>query len=1178
MRARIIPVTMILVFVLQVAVTLCAQTFRGTILGTVADPTGAVIAGAKVTVKNTGTGLERSTETRADGSYSLPELPIGTYTVTVTQRGFQTFIATGVTVDVATERRVDAALKPGEVSTKVEVSADQLPIVETTTDTLGGVLTQNDVKDLPINGRDYTKLIFLNPGVAGSPDQITDSPGSFGEFSMNGARGRSNNYLLDGTDMNDGYRNDPAINQGGVFATPSAILPIDAVSDMRVLSNFEPEYGRNAGAVVNIVTKSGTNSVHGDFFEYFRNNALDARNYFDQSQFPKAPFHNSQFGGSLGGPIVKDKTFFFLDYEGQRENVGVVSLDCVPTPAQISAAEATIAAGGGKVSPVGAGLVNFYPHNAQNYISGISSIDAGCFDAHNQFAADYVAIAPSLNNLSSVIAKIDHSFNAKNNVSGRYFFGDSTQQFPLALNATGGQLPGFDTVTPTRVQLVSISLVSVLTPTRVNELRYGWNRFAEGFFPQDKSFNPGSIGLCNVPLTFGTCDSAGLPIIILSPNATGAAGFFSQLGATSGDPRQRVDTNNQVLDSISWKISKHDIKFGGEFHRTSIEQSFDKYSRGRIRFSTLENLLQMIPQTSPFGLFDYTGNTRRHTYQNGLGFYYQDAYHVAPHLVFNYGLRWDYYSVVAERNHLFSDFIPSTGNLEQVGPDGLSSLYNPDKKDFSPRASIVWDVMGKGNTVVRAGYGLFFDAFSQDMMLGHLPYPTFYAPGPAYNNIGPNRIQMANVNPAAIDANGVYIPNTHLYGTPNCSVECDIFSFDRNIKTPYMENYNINIQHQFSSKVALQVGYVGSQGHRLFRFLDINQPSQRTIWQADCPGQTPVPANGIGPCPLGGGAIADFTVPRTFGSPAGAVYIFQENSSGQSNYHSLQSSFRLTNYKGFTSVVNYVWSKSLDNSSDGEDFVVNAAQPQNSTAPQLEKGPSNFNIPHRFVWIASYAFAKHGGPMAKLKDGWGIDSSATLQSGQPFTLNYNFEDDYSGGGDGFDRPDVVGPIAYNKRNPFNYLQLSSFAMPCSVNVLAPNNPSAPALSGFAADCIPGTRHYGNLGRNSLTGPTFKQWDVAIYKDTPLSERLTMQLRADVFNILNHPNFSNPVLPAFIADPAANPVAPPGCVCGFVPNANGTREVGNGPYQITATGDVGIGNPFLGGGSPRGIQLAAKFTF
>ncbi len=685
----------VLVFVLLAAVSLSAQTFRGTILGTVTDPQGAMVVGAKVTVKNVATGLERTTDTSADGSYAVPELPIGTYTVTVTQTGFQTFVTTNVNVDVATERRIDAAMKTGQVSAKVEVSAEQLPLIETTSNTLGGVLTQNDVKDLPINGRDYTKLIFLNPGVAGSPDQITDSPGSFGEFSMNGARGRSNNYLLDGTDMNDGYRNDPAINQGGVFATPSAILPIDAVSDMRVLSNYEPEYGRNAGAVVNIVTKSGTNAVHGDFFDYFRNNALDARNYFDPTSAPKAPFHNNQFGGSVGGPIVKDKTFFFLDYEGQRETVGVVSLDCVPTLDQIATATNTITTNGGVVSPIGAALVNFYPHNPKNYIAGVTSNDSGCFNGNN-FAPDYISNAPSLNNLSSVIAKIDHTFNAKNNISGRYFFGDSTQQFPLALNATGGGLPGYDTVTPTRVQLVSISLVTVLSPTKVNEFRYGWNRFAEGFFPQDRNFNPNSIGFCNVPASFGTCDSQGLPIVILSPNATGGAGFFSQLGATSGDPRQRVDTNNQLIESLSWKINKHDVKFGGEFHRTSVEQRFDKYSRGRLRFSSfpsalgslgaLESMLQMIPQsTSSFGVFDYTGDTLRHTYQNGFGFYFQDAYHVTPRVVFNYGLRWDYYSVVAERNHLFSDFnsAPVTCS-KSAGPAVLTASTIPTKRTFRP--------------------------------------------------------------------------------------------------------------------------------------------------------------------------------------------------------------------------------------------------------------------------------------------------------------------------------------------------------------------------------------------------------------------------------------------------------------------------------------------------------------
>src|SRR5690349_8080424 len=308
-----------------------AQTFRGTILGSVTDSSGSAVAGATVTIKNVNTGLARTTQTSADGSYTVPELPIGTYTVTVSQSGFQTSTTTDVLVDVAGDRRVDVVLKPGQVSVTVEVSGLELPQVETASNELGGVLTSQTVQDIPINGRDYTKLIYLNPGVAGSPDQISDSPGSFGEFSMNGARGRSNNYLLDGTDMNDGYRNDPAINEAGVFGDPATILPIDAVGELRVLSNYEAEYGRNSGAVINIVTKSGTNDWHGSALEFWRSGQLGARNYFNFAPDPKNSFLNNQFGGSIGGPIVKDKTFFFVDYEGLREKGAEASTACVPT-------------------------------------------------------------------------------------------------------------------------------------------------------------------------------------------------------------------------------------------------------------------------------------------------------------------------------------------------------------------------------------------------------------------------------------------------------------------------------------------------------------------------------------------------------------------------------------------------------------------------------------------------------------------------------------------------------------------------------------------------------------------------------------------------------------------------------------------------------------------------------
>jgi len=1134
---------LLVVFVLLSTAMLVGQTFRGTILGSVTDPSGAFVAGATVKVRNEATGLERTATTSANGSYSMSELPIGKYSVTVTQTGFETFVATGVAVDVASERRVDAALKTGSVSTRVEVSAEDLPMVETTTNDLGGVITAQTVEDMPVNGRDYTKLIYLNPGVAGSPDMITDSPGSFGEFSMNGARGRSNNYMLDGTDMNDGYRNEPAINQPGVFGTPSTILPLDAVAEANVLSNFEPEYGRNSGAVVNIVTKSGGNKIHGTAGGYFRNDGLDARNYFDPVGTPKAPFHNSQYGASLGGPIIKDRTFFYVDYEGQKEPVGVVTIATVPTG---TAADGSLQPSDAS-NPVIAALLARQPWPAPN----LANPNNGAVGVGGTASV----ISPSYNDLTSFIAKIDQNFNANNILTGRYFFGDSIQSFPLALTATGGQLPGFNTFTPTRVQLVSISYTRTIGSAKINEFRVGWNRFAEGFFPDDQNFRPSSIGLCDATTLTGPTgctgglNDQGVPNISVS----GVAG----IGATSGDPRHRIDSNDQILDNFSWKLNKHSVKFGVDFHRTSINQVLDRYARGSLDFSSLADFLAGNIESG----FQYFGDTTRHTYENNFGFYGQDNFRLTPQLSLNYGLRWDYFGVVQEKNNLLSNFtLPASVTepfaLTQVGQPGLSSLYNPDKKDFAPRVSLAWDVLGKGKTVVRTGFGVFYDALSQDMVLGHFPYVGSDIPGPAYNNIGSAPLLSTVAVGGQINPGGVVTP---LYvPTTTCNFECDTFGFNRNIKTPYMENYNLNIQQQITSKAVIQAGYVGSQGHRLWRFFDLSQPSNAQVWASDCAGQ---PVTYPSPCP--GGSINP--VPRNYipGNPYGTTYLLQENSTGQSNYNALQLSLRINGWHGVTSIVNYVWSRSMDNSSDGEDFEPNAAQPNDSNNPKLEYGPSNFNIPQRLSWNFSYELPKMGGSWQRAKNGWGINSVLTLQDGQPFQLNYTFGSDYSGGGDLFDRPDVVGPLQYDAKNPLNYLQLSSFAIPCTITAAAQAAPS-----GTDADCVPGTRHYGNEGRDSLHGPSFKEFNFAIFKNTAITERFNMQFRADLFNLPNHPNFCNPFLPAFSASAAA---------AGFAVNSAG-REVGGGPYPIVATGDVGIGNPFLGGGGPRGIQLAVKFTF
>ncbi|HQR40422.1 MAG TPA: carboxypeptidase-like regulatory domain-containing protein, partial [Blastocatellia bacterium] len=335
-----------------------AQTFRGMILGTVRDSSGAVLGGATVTAKSQTTGVSRTTTSDADGNFTIPELPIGTYQLTVQRDGFQTGVVKDLEVAVSAERRVDVSLQAGAVSETVDVTAE-VPLVETTTNVLGGTISSVQIQNLPVNGRDFTKLLVLVPGSTGDPSGATDSPGSFGLFSSNGNRGRSNNYLLDGTDMNDGYRNLPAINEAGVFGTPATILPVDAIAEAAVLSNFESEFGRNAGAVVNLVTKSGGNEIHGSVFEYLRNNALDARNFFNQKPNQQTTFQNNQFGFAVGGPFVKNKAFWFVAYEGQRENVGLNSTARVPDPLEIAAL-------GGPTNPVIANLLATNPWPAPN--------------------------------------------------------------------------------------------------------------------------------------------------------------------------------------------------------------------------------------------------------------------------------------------------------------------------------------------------------------------------------------------------------------------------------------------------------------------------------------------------------------------------------------------------------------------------------------------------------------------------------------------------------------------------------------------------------------------------------------------------------------------------------------------------------------------------------------------
>ncbi len=1105
------------------------QTFRGGIEGNITDSSGAAVTKATVTATNAATGLTRTVTTDDAGNYYITELPLGGYDVSAKREGFQTTTAKNVQVDVAARVHVDLQLKPGEVKETVLVS-EEAPLVETTVNNMGGTIGGREANELPINGGDFTKLLIMVPGATGDNSGGADSPGSFGLFSSNGSRGRANNYLLDGTDMNDGYRNLPAINQGGVFGTPSTILPLDALAEIPVISNGEAEYGRNSGAIVNMVTKSGTNNLHGTIYEFFRNNALDARNFFNKAPDPANVFHNNQFGGSLGGPIVKDRTFFFVAYEGQRESGGLPFTNHVPSQGDIATTSCgQTPAAPGTVNPIADAIVcQLQPWGP------VASLPAIGPNGLGTGGADVLQTVHFRNRVDSVIGKIDQHLGKDDLLTGRYFFGDSYQSFPLALLG-GGTVPGYNTNTPTRVQILSLSYTRVLGPKTLLEFRGGWNRFNEDFFPQDSTFNPLSIGLNNGTSPAGISPTDfGLPLISIGSSGvvctTPPCAVYAPIGANASVPRGRIDTNWQWFANASHNSGKHNVKWGYEFRRTAVNGFFDAGYRGKLVFADFPTFLQGI--TGGTSSHQMLGDSHRHTFQNNHAFYLQDNWRVTPRITVNLGLRWDYFGVIGEKDGLFSLFDPTL-----LAAKPVSQLYPKDYNNFAPRVSFAYDLFGKGKTVLRAGFGIFYDAFSQDFFVGQLPWPTFNS-GPAYNFLGlnnPASIQESYCVGDAATCGGVLTPGSPAFIFGNNALGSpfgnDTFTVSQNLRTPYVMNYNLNIEHQLGTHAALQVGYVGSQGRHLFDYYDANQVN---------------PATGSNP----------------YGFPAGMGfgYLLQFESQASSSYNSLQTSLRTRNLHGLTSVINYTWSHSIDNASDGQDYVPNATQPDNSYNRAAERASSNFDQRHRFVWNLNYELPKST-TMKSLLSGWMIDTVVTLSSGNPYNVSWgteSFKKDYNGTGEFYGRPDVPG-------NPFSGLGVDPVTgAPEILNLTALSVPCT-YTGSQVTPCVSGTQHIGNLGRNAFVGSSFRAWDFSLVKNTPLfGERLNMQLRADFFNILNHPNFANPLWPGFEVDMLHNGI-----------NANGT---GVGFLTPTVTPDVGLGNPFLGGGGPRNIQLALRFTF
>ena len=613
-------------------------------------------------------------------------------------------------------------------------------------------------------------------------------------------------------------------------------------------------------------------------------------------------------------------------------------------------------------------------------------------------------------------------------------------------------------------------------------------------------------------------------------------GGLASFGSSKSDPRGRVDSNLHYLNNFSYGRGSHNWKFGFEFRRTTVSQYFDLNHRGILSFNSLGDFLA---GNVTGGGSQTEGASQRHTYQDSFAFYLQDGYRISHKLTVNYGLRWDYYGVIGEKNNLFS-VLNSSDNLVLVGQNGgPSSLYPKDYKNFSPRVGVAYDVFGTGKTVMRAGYGFAYDAFSQDFFAGQIPYVSANA-GPLFNDIGARAISYGSnvtgtapgtfpaLQPAPCGSAGaIPVPNSSpaictgpVFGN---FLPADVFTVDQNLRTPYVQNYNLNIEQELGNRTALTVAYVGSAGRKLFRFIDLNQGSP------------------TGPRPL---------------AALGYTYVLDFQSSAESSYNSLQTSLKLKNLHGLTSTVNYTYSHSIDTASDGQDYAPFQSQPQNSFNPAGDRGNSGFDVRQRFTWLWDYRIPD-ATAMHWITGGWSVSGVVSLVTGMPFTpMDFS---NYDNTGEGYERPDLVGDPWAGTSSPANFLNLSAFAASCTYGPL-PSPPNPPNTFGCT-----GNPHFGNSARNGFYGPGYHDFDFSLSKETKITERVNVQLRADFFNLFNHPNFANPLLPSFNV-----------LWNNFGVNPNTGQ--GSGFFALTVTPDVGAQNPFLGGGGPRDLQLSLRFSF
>jgi hypothetical protein len=997
------------VILMGYAAAVGAQTFRGGISGRIADATGAVLPGVSVTVTNDATAVSRTTVTSSTGDFSVPDLQLGTYTIEATLQGFQT-VRTKVEVSVSQIASVELKMGLSTVAETINVTASAL-ILDTVSTALSNVVRPKQVQDLPLNGRDFTRMLQLAPGVAGS--------------SVNGVRTRGNNFQIDGADNNDAFQNVAAVNQGGVSGIAGTLLPIEAIDQFSVQSGGQAEMGRNAGSTVNLVIKSGTNDFHGTTFYFNRNEHLSANSPVALPDTPKREIRNNQYGFSLGGPIVHSKTFFFSTLEIQKLTAGNAIPTTAPSDAWVQQANQLLNQFNVPVNPVSVNMLSLWPQNSRT----------GPATAQNFVSSD-----PNTYSSANGIAKVDHTFNSIHSLSARYFGGGGDQ-----VATTNSPYLAYFQAVPSRMHNVSLVGTSVFTSHLVNQLVVGYNYFKQTFNSNDFSADPIALGF-----NTGVTD----PDLAGPPNMT--INGFAAVGGTQ--PLGRVDKTIHFTDSMSYATGAHQMKFGGEGRVADLFVFYDSNKRGTFTYDGTVGPWASLPTSqasaSLKALADYMagsyatgiivrGDTHHDYRQNSFDLFFQDAWSATPSLTFNFGARYTYPGVLGASDGKLTNFLPDQGMVS------TDSLYPAQKDAISPRVGVTWVPTDSRKTVVRGGYGLFYDMFAVAFFTANTGFANGGALGVGNNPGGETPVFSITQRRQTV-VNGVPI-----FGT-SPQPPYGAFAVSQDLKLPYVENFNVNLEQAFGPTTIAQIGYVGTRGHRLALMRDIN---------ASTPGAT----------------LAQSRRPYATVYPDLAA-INELESIGRSEYNSLQLSLIQNAWHGVSGRLNYTLSHALDNGSEARNTL-----PMIQDNVDADWGNAAFDIRHVFTAGFTYNLPPFGSG-GRLGDGWQLNTIATFQSGTPFNITTGT--DASGTGIRADRPNLVGdPYASVVQPTTTPLSLQWF------------NPAA-----FVA---PAAGTFGNLARNALYGPGFKSVDVSVFKTTKLSGGTSLQVRLEVFNLFNTINWANP---------------------------------------------------------------------